>query len=177
MVLQSNSNSLLRCQLFKMQSVMKAKSMKLKNILAVICLMFLTGCLTTPYQSLGGRGGYKTVWIGPDVINVSVAGNAMVGYGRLRDYALLQAADQAEARHFTYFTYHRDLRLVNAYSRKPVEKTRRIATMDTKDRWGFPKHFASFKLFRTLPKGLVKGQYFEVTEVQHEMRAKYGIQP
>lgn len=149
--------------------------MKLKNILAAFCLMFLTGCLATSYQPFGATGGYKTVWVAPDVINISVSGNVAVGYGRLRDYALLQAADKAEERNYTYFIYHRDLRLVDAHDGKPVEKTRRIATYDTTDKWGFKKHFASFKLFRTVPKGLAKGQYFELKAIQHEMRAKYGI--
>ncbi len=151
--------------------------MRFKNILAAFCLLFLTGCLVTPYQPRGGMGGYKTIWVGPDVINISVLGNGPTGHGRLKDYALLQAADTAEKRNYNYFTYHRDLRVVDSYTRKPNKKTRGIATYDTKDRLGFPKHFASFKLFRTVPQGLAKGQFFEVRAVQHEMRTKYGIKP
>lgn len=65
--------------------------------------LFLVSSCATPYQAKGLGGGYDTTWLNPEALSVSVRGNGFTSPDRVRDIALLQAAEQAKAKGFAYF--------------------------------------------------------------------------
>ncbi len=74
--------------------------------LAVCVAFVLGGCALyapTPYQELNDQGGYVSEWWSPRWLSVRVEGNAHTSPKRVRDYALLQAAEKADEAGFAYF--------------------------------------------------------------------------
>jgi hypothetical protein len=79
-----------------------SKSMNLKNLLSICCIVSITSC-ATPYQPYGITGGYKETPLAPDVVRITVEGNGYTSRDRVQDYALLRAAEMALQSGYPYF--------------------------------------------------------------------------
>ena len=67
-----------------------------------IAMLLLTGCATS-YQSDSWTGGFSEIQLGEDLYHVSFEGNRYTDTKRVRDFALLRAAEIALENGYDYF--------------------------------------------------------------------------
>ena len=77
--------------------------MKYKIIVSFIILTLLGGCVSTPYQSSGFRGGYDDIQLSENKFKVSFSGNNFAGRAKVVDYSLLRSAELCLENNFKYF--------------------------------------------------------------------------
>lgn len=76
--------------------------MKIRTWICIFSLGLLAGC-ATPYQEGGFTGGVSTTPLSASVYEIRAQGNAFIGAGRIKDYALLKAAEVCKGTSFTHF--------------------------------------------------------------------------
>lgn len=145
----------------------------MKYIMTVLTIIVLTGCVT-PYQSKGFTGGFVSQWVGPDTLQVNVKGNSFTNSSRINDYSLLQAAEKGQEFGYKYFVYEK---LVDVSTSSTLYSAAGSSGSQTYVPYTYkhPQKASVFLMFKTVPDHLAKGQYFDVSEVQKEIRTKYGI--
>ena len=76
----------------------------MKNILLVLIIFVITGCMTsTPYQPMGFKGGYENTQLDKNVFEVTFSGNGLTSRQRVRDFAMLRSAELTIQNGYKYF--------------------------------------------------------------------------
>jgi hypothetical protein len=78
--------------------------MRMRKIVAIILVVFLSGC-ATPYQPAGFAGGFAEVQLDNDVWRVSFKGNGYTDLDRVEELVMLRSAEIALANGFTHFAF------------------------------------------------------------------------
>lgn len=76
--------------------------MSKQTFLCVSALAFLGAC-ATPYQEGGFTGGVTASPLSESVYEIRAQGNAFIGAGQIKDYALLKASEICKSGSFTHF--------------------------------------------------------------------------
>ena len=92
----------MKCKHRKEAVSLKIKSILKKTIIAV-ALTQLMSCATS-YQSQGYSGGYSETWLAEDLVEVSFNGNGYTSSTRVRDFAMLRAAELGFRKGYNFFT-------------------------------------------------------------------------
>lgn len=162
------------------------KNAQLSAIIFVTLL--ITGC-ATPYQEMGYSGGFESNWLAPDVLTVDVKGNGFTDDRRVKDYALLQAAERAQEAGYRYFTIisnknngHQDQFYIPPTSTTTttgvVTENSFTAKSTTTTTGGVeqiykPARSIVVRMFRNVPPGYLPGQYCDVTKILGTLGQKY----
>jgi hypothetical protein len=163
--------------------------MKFRVVPSLMCSLMLLASCATPYGEEGYMGGYEANWLSPDVLSVEVSGNAFTTDQRVRDYALLQAAQRAQQAGYKYFTTITNLNQgkVNTVYLPPSATTTTTAnvrgssvyaTSNTTMSGGVqqiykPGRSLMVRMYREVPAGYLPGQYYVVEEVATALGTKY----
>lgn len=73
-----------------------------KLLLVCSAVAVLCAC-STPYQEMGLMGGVSATQIDANTMRISSRGNGFSDIGRMKDYVLLKAAQETQARGYTLF--------------------------------------------------------------------------
>lgn len=77
---------------------------KPQAIIVALAMSGLLGC-ATGYHPTGFMGGFESNWLSPNVQSVTVLGNGFTNQRRVREMALLQAAERARETGYCYFVF------------------------------------------------------------------------
>lgn len=163
--------------------------MKAGFIASLAGALFLAASCATPYGETGYSGGYESNWLAPDVLSVDVSGNGFTSDQRVKDYALLQAAERGQQAGYKYFTMLRNDNQggVDTYYTPPTATTTTTAnaygnslyaTSNTTTTGGVqqvykPGRAMVVRMHREVPEGYLPGQYFAIDEILSTIGVKY----
>ena len=163
--------------------------MKFRVMPSMVCSLMILASCATPYGEVGYMGGYEANWLSPDVLSVDVSGNGFTTDQRVRDYALLQAAQRAQQAGYKYFITITNLNQgkVDTFYTPPSATTTTTAnvygnsvyaTSNTTTSGGVqqiykPGRSLMVRMYHDVPTGYLPGQYYVVEEVATTLGAKY----
>lgn len=150
--------------------------------------LLLVGC-ATQYQETGWTGGVESNWASPNILMVNAKGNAFANDQRMKDFAILRAAEKSIEAGYRYFvqvesvdtgrtesytTYSPTTTNFSGYAYgNSVYGTATTTGGPSTTNYYKPGRSAAFKMFERKPPNYRPGQFFDAYSVLNELGPKY----